>query len=243
MTAELAARFAGSLAALGLGLLLLARGRYARLGGLGAWAAGMALFVPFLAPRGSALLVVAGGAAGLAAAVALAVVFRRWPWALPLVALATVPVRVPVSVDGTSASLLLPLYAVVAGAALALAWGLWRDEARSRELGPLAWPLALLVAWLALSALWTGDLREGAITLFFFVLPFSVLALALARLPWYERATVRLYGLLAAIALLAAAVGLWQWLTRDIFWNPRIIVGNAYAPFYRVNSIFWDPSI
>ena len=22
-----------------------------------------------------------------------------------------------------------------------------------------------------------------------------------------------------------------------------MIVGNAYAPFYRVNSVFWDPSI
>src|SRR5207247_1158657 len=33
------------------------------------------------------------------------------------------------------------------------------------------------------------------------------------------------------------------WLTRDIFWNPKVIVGNAYASFYRVNSLFWDPSI
>jgi O-antigen ligase len=28
-----------------------------------------------------------------------------------------------------------------------------------------------------------------------------------------------------------------------VFWNPKVIVGNAYAPFFRVNSIFWDPSI
>jgi O-antigen ligase len=38
-------------------------------------------------------------------------------------------------------------------------------------------------------------------------------------------------------------VGLYQWVTRDVFWNPKVIVGNAYAPFFRVNSIFWDPSI
>ena len=36
MTAELVARFAGPLAVVGFGVLLLARGRYARLGGLGA---------------------------------------------------------------------------------------------------------------------------------------------------------------------------------------------------------------
>jgi putative inorganic carbon (hco3(-)) transporter len=243
MTAELVARLAGSVGALGLGALLLAPGRYARLAGLAVWAVGMALFVPFLAPRGNVLILVVAAVVGLAVSVALALLFRRWPWALPLLALATVPVRIPVSVDGTSANLLLPLYAVVAGAALALAWGLWRDEPRTRELGPLTWPLAVLVGWLAVSALWTADVREGAIALFFFVLPFGVLALAIARLPWDERAPARLYGVLAAIALLAAGTGLWQWLTRDIFWNPRVIVGNAYAPFYRVNSIFWDPSI
>ena len=36
---------------------------------------------------------------------------------------------------------------------------------------------------------------------------------------------------------------MYQWVTRDVFWNPGIIVGNAYAPFFRVNSVFWDPSI
>jgi len=35
----------------------------------------------------------------------------------------------------------------------------------------------------------------------------------------------------------------YQWVTRDVFWNPKVIVANAYAPFYRVNSLFWDPSI
>ena len=35
-------------------------------------------------------------------------------------------------------------------------------------------------------------------------------------------------------------------MTRNIFWNPKVIVDNAYAPsswFYRVNSVFYDPSI
>ena len=35
----------------------------------------------------------------------------------------------------------------------------------------------------------------------------------------------------------------YQWATRDVFWNPKVKVGNAYAPFFRVNSVFWDPSI
>ena len=39
------------------------------------------------------------------------------------------------------------------------------------------------------------------------------------------------------------AVGLYQWATREVFWNPKLKVENAYAPFFRVNSVFWDPSI
>src|SRR5260370_35209420 len=40
-----------------------------------------------------------------------------------------------------------------------------------------------------------------------------------------------------------AVVGVYQWATRDIFWNPKVIVANAYAPFFRVNSVFYDPSV
>src|SRR5437763_9719496 len=46
-----------------------------------------------------------------------------------------------------------------------------------------------------------------------------------------------------SMALVLSAVGVYQYASRDVFWNPKVIVGNAYAPFYRVNSVFWDPSI
>ena len=59
-----------------------------------------------------------------------------------------------------------------------------RRATASRELGPLAWPLALFVAWEGLAFLWSKDVRQGAIELLFFVLPFGLLAVALARLPW-----------------------------------------------------------
>src|SRR6185312_12692631 len=63
---------------------------------------------------------------------------------------------------------------VIAAAAALLAWELARGDDRVRELGPLAWPLALLVAWTGLSLAWTEDLREGAVALLFFWLPFGV---------------------------------------------------------------------
>src|SRR4029453_6695760 len=103
---------------------------------------------------------------------------------LPLVALACVAARIHVTVGSTEANLLTPLYAVVASAALLLAWELVEGDRRARELGPLAWPLAAYVAWVGLSLLWTNDLRQAAIALLFFYLPFGMLAIVLARLPW-----------------------------------------------------------
>ena len=48
------------------------------------------------------------------------------------------------------------------------------------------------------------------------------------------------------MALVFAVIGVEQYLTRNIYWNPKVKVDNAYAPvgwFYRVNSVFYDPSI
>ena len=73
--------------------------------------------------------------------------------------------------------------------------------------------------------------------------PFGLLAVGFARLPFHRRALLALYGALVATALAYAGVGLYQWATREVFWNPKLQVDNAYAPFFRVNSVFWDPSI
>ncbi len=242
MSAELA-RVGGPLAVAGLALVVLARPRGARLLGLASWVLGCALLVPLLAPSGETGPLVGAALAGLAIAVVLAACFRRWPWSLPLLALAMTPARIPVSIGDTEANLLVPLYAIVAGAAVLLVWELLRGDSRARELGPLAWPFAILLGWLGLSTVWSDDLREAAIEVLFFLAPFGLLAAALARLPWRERGIARLWQLLAGMGLLFAAFGIGQWLAKDVFWNPKVIVGNQVEPFFRVNSLFWDPSI
>jgi putative inorganic carbon (HCO3(-)) transporter len=238
-----AARIGGAVASLGLAVLLVARPRAARVGGLGAWAIGALLIAGYLEPSGHQRVLAAAGIVGGALALGLAYVFRRWPWALAFLGLACVPARIPVRVGGTEANLLVPLYAVVAAAALLLAWELVRGDRRERELGGLAWPLAAYVAWTGLSLLWSGDPHQGAISILFFYLPFGLLALSLSRLPWNPRLLVWLLVELVAMAIVFAAIGVYQWATRDIFWNPKVIVGNAYAPFFRVNSVFYDPSV
>jgi putative inorganic carbon (HCO3(-)) transporter len=242
MTAGALAQAGGAIGASGLGFLVVAEQRALRLGGLAALAMGMALMLPLLAPSEHEGILAAAGVLSVPVLAGLAFLLRRYPWALAYLALASAPVRIPVTVGTTSANLLLPLYVVIGAAALALAWSLWRDPPR-RELGVLAWPLAALIIWFGISGFWTNDVRNGAILLFFFVLPFGLLTVALARLPWSAAEARRVYGLLVVLAVVFAAIGIWQWAARDVFWNTDLILSNARAPFYRVNSIFWDPSI
>jgi O-antigen ligase len=197
----------------------------------------------YLAPEGHTGALVAAGAGGVVLATAGGALLLRRPWLLAFATLACIPIRIPVDVGDEDANLLLPLYAVVASLGVALAWQLLRGDDRERELGPISLPLAAVVAWTGLALLWTDDLRQGAIFLAAFVLPFGLLAIGFARLAWSRRAVLALYGALAGTALAYAGVGLYQWATREIFWNPKLEVDNAYAPFFRVNSVFWDPSI
>src|SRR5262249_55733820 len=188
-------------------------------------------------------LLAAGAVAGLVLAGAGAALLLRWPWLLALAALACVPARIQVNIGSTQASLLVPMYGVVAAAALALGRRLLRGAERPRELGPLAWPLAAFVLWSGMSLAWSQDVRQGAIELMAFYLPFGLLTFSLARLPWQREWLDYMWALLAGMGVVFAAIGGYQYETRDIFWNPKVSVDNAYAPFYRVNSVFWDPSI
>jgi O-antigen ligase len=227
----------------GLALLCAAPRRDLRIAGLAAWAAGLGCLALYLLPDVSAAVLVAAAVAGLVVAVVGGWALLRWPYLLAFATLACLPARLPVRIGSEDANLLLPLYAVVAALAVAIGWQLLRGDERRRELGPVVWPLAAFVAWTGLTLLWTVDLREGAIFIGAFVLPFGLLALGFARLPWRGRWLTWLCVALVGTALLYATIGLYQWANRDIFWNPKVIFGNAYAPFFRVNSIFWDPSI
>ena len=216
-----AAQLAAVVSAAGLVVLLLAQDRWQRLAGLCAWGAGLGVLGIYLLPDLNTSRLVAGAIGGLVAAFVFAWALDRWPYLLAFATLACIPLRIPVDIGSDTVNLLLPLYAVIGGLALALAWSLVKGDTRSRELGPVALPLAAFVGWTGLSMLWTGDVRRGAIFLAAFVLPFG----------------------LVATALLYALVGGYQWFTRDVFWNPSVKVFNAYAPFFRVNSVFWDPSV
>ena len=93
----------------------------------------------------------------------------RWPWLLPLFALAAAPLRVPVHLGGQEAFLLVPLYAVIACAWLVLVVELVRGE-RHAIIGPfVGLPVALYLLLASASLAWSADTHQGAITTAFFL--------------------------------------------------------------------------
>ena len=245
--------------ALGSVLVLLARGRLPLLAGLVllgaaelglAWALGGGPLDRLSGATGAAAVALA-----LAALAAGAALFVKRPGIVPIAVLVTAPLRPPLSFDSSSALLvqiaddgrlgrLLPLYFVLAAAAAALAW----QALRGRELRALpkqvALPAAAFFAFACCSLLWAEDMEAATNLLLFFTLPFVALLATVARAsfpPWAPRglATAAL-----ALATLFAAVGLWQAATHELFfYAPNLAVSNANTDYFRVTSLFGDPSL
>jgi O-antigen ligase len=232
------AELAGPIACAGLAVLLVARTRRNRIAGLGYAGVGTVLLVASFSPASVPELAAAIVAALLLGPL-LAWAFRREPWLVAYGTLAFIPFRV----HFLHHQLLVPLYAVAVGAACALLWDLVDSDDRTRELGIAAWPLALYLGWIGLSLEWSVDLHTGALDLLAFYIPFTILAISIARLPWRRSRVGLLFAELVAMALVFSVVGFYQYETRNIFQNGKLQTINAYAAFFRVNSVFWDPSI
>jgi O-antigen ligase len=230
------ARLAAPIACFGIAVLFMARTRNNRIAGLCYAGVGAVL----LLAAQTRLTTVAAAIVGVSVCgLALAWLFRREPWLVAYLALAMLPVRI----HFLGHQLLVPLYLVAAGAGLNLLWELVQGDERSREFGRATKPLALYLLWIGVSMTWTSDIRTGAVDVIAFYLPLSILALSIARLPWEPRRLKLLYGELVAMAVVFACVGLYQYETRHIFENRKLITGNSYAALFRVNSVFYDPSI
>ena len=243
------AQIAALVGALGAVLVLIPRGGafplvgFALLGGaIGGFAfslvGGDDLRLIVTEPAGVALL----GTGGLLA-IAGAALLVRYPAVTPVALLAVAPFRVPVELGNEEAFLLLPLYLVIAASVLALAYRILRGERPPPPPFLLSLPLTAFVTLTATSFLWTWDERAGAIALAFFVLPFVAGLAVVARAPladWLPRA---LLVTLVALGGLFAAIGIWQAQTRTLFFARDLEVANAYTSFFRVTSLFKDPSL
>lgn len=259
------AHIACVVAAAGVALLLAGHGRAMVVGGIVAIGVAGAGLVGSMSGLGRLDALtgapgVAAAALGLAAlAAAAALLVRRPAWA-PIALLVAAPLRPPLTLgDGGGFPIglaedgqlgrLLPLYFVLAAAGLALLWRALRErEQGTLPLRPLpsalALPAAALLALACVSLLWADDLRGGAELLVFFLLPFAVLLGVVARSPFPDRLPRTLAGVAIAMAAVFAAIGLFQAATRELFFfAPNLELSNASSSFFRVTSLFGDPSL
>jgi len=210
--------------------------------------------------------------AALAAVLALAALMRRRADAFPLLAVLALPFRLPISADGRTVNLLIPLYLVVAAGTLVhllprllvrigLATGGTprdgdADDAVDVGAGlsptrPRSWASARGVGWLlfaavalyALQAIYSGDRAKAAENLAFFYVPFALLFVILREVRWTRELLLRCLGVTVALAVLFAGVGFVEYARKSLFLNPKVVAANQYDNYFRVNSVFFDPSI
>jgi len=253
------AQVAALAGALGSALALLARGRLVLLGGL---------LLLLLTELGFAVALgggpadklgsasgVAAAAVGLAVLAAAAGLLVRRPALVPVAVLAAAPLRPPIEYDPSSPVLvsvatngalgrLLPLYFVLLAAVVALGWRALRGSPTPVLPRAVALPAAAFFAFAFISLLWAEDNEAGANLLAFFTLPFAALLATLARVPypgWVPRA---LAWVAIGLGVLFAGVGLWQAATHELFFfAPNLQVSNANTDYFRVTSLFGDPSL
>ena len=211
------------------------------------------------------------GLLAVAATTALAYVFRRWPILLPLAIVAALPFRVPLHAGGDTANLLVPLYLVIAGGALAVVARDWRLQPAgpvaagdpppppvakaSSGAGPptappaggaLTWLpriLAVIVVLYAIQVLYSEDFSKGLQSVCFFFVPFSLVYGLLQDVSWDKKLLTLVVWVIGIEVICFVAVGTVEWVARDLFWNDQVIRSNEFHTYFRVNSIFWDPNV
>ena len=179
-----------------------------------------------------------------------ALLARARPLLLVPALVATLPFRIPVDLGGGSSNLLLPLYAVIAvGVVAGLLGAREPDGERSSTendgglLRLVAPVLAILLVLYALQAGLADDLTPAVQDVGFFLVPFAALFALLADEPLDGAALRRVLWVLAIEGALFALVAGYQYAARDLFWNDKVIAGNEAHPYFRVNSLFFDPNI
>jgi O-antigen ligase len=196
-------------------------------------------------PSAGVLVVAALGA--LVAIAALALAMRRDPRVFPVLAVIALPFRLPISAGGRTVNLLLPLYAVVAAGTLVylLPRVVGRRGGYDSTRPPMAldWLLLATVVLYTVQIAYSADPSKGAQNLVFFYVPFALLYLLLREAPWSLRLVLACLAATIVMAVVFAGVGDLEYLRKSLFLNPKVVAANEYDNYFRVNSLFFDPSI
>jgi hypothetical protein len=254
------AEVAGVVGAGGAAIAILAGRRWTLVAGFALLAAAEALLALSMAGtdvlgRIASPATVAAGIAGALLVAAAAAVFVRYPGATIPALVVAAPFRLPFDFDrdhrflfafaeGGRLGRLIPLYAVLTAAGAAFLFRVLRRGDVTAPPRVVAVPVAAFLAFASFSLLWSRDLEAGANLLAFFLLPFAAMLAVVARSGLASWLPKTLAVIAVALAAVFALVGLWQQARKELFfYEPELEVANAYSPFYRVTSLFTDPSL
>jgi O-antigen ligase len=183
---------------------------------------------------------------GLAVVAAGAWLVTRRPGVLPVAAVAVLPFRIPIASGGDTANLLVPLYLVVAAGAVAVIVA----DLRGRPLLPalrrpgwLEWALLGFVSLYAVQATYSSAFPKALEQVVFFYVPFALLFAMLVRYEWTARRLAVCLATLTALAVAFTCIGVVEYATRTLLFNPKVISANQFQSYFRVNSLFFDPNI
>lgn len=192
-------------------------------------------------------VIVAVLVAALVVIAALSLLMRSRPEAFPLLAIFALPFRLPIEADGRTVNLLIPLYLVVAAGTLThLAPRLLnRGESARPRRSPvmLEWLLLGAVVLYALQGVYSTDHAKAAENIAFFYIPFGLLFILLRDVRWTRELVLACLGVAVALAVVFAGVGFVEYYRKTLFLNPKVVASNQFGNYFRVNSLFFDPSI
>jgi O-antigen ligase len=199
------------------------------------------------------LVAAVGAVLAVGVLIAAAAVIRRRPGLLAPLAVLALPFRVPIESGGTTANLLVPLYFVVAAGALAWIYGAWRTPRTEPEDGGGGWRtdligwaerlLALYIVLYAVQAAYSPDFVKALQNVVFFYVPFALLYRLLREVPWTSRLLRICLLVTVALAVIFSFVGFYEYATKTILLNPKLVIQNDLHTYFTVNSFFFDPDI
>ena len=196
-------------------------------------------------------LVVAAAVLGLVGLAVLTWMIRRWPAAFALLAFAALPFRVPVGFGSETSNLLLPLYGVIGAGALAFALRAREEQvaepvasAGARALRRVEIALGVVVVLYAAQSAYSSDIAQATVAVCCFYVPFAALLRLLLDVRWTKRLLRQVFWVIVGLAVLFSAVGFVEAATgRLLISNAKVLQANEVKPYFRVNSLFFDPNI
>jgi hypothetical protein len=116
--------------------------------------------------------------------------------------------------------------------------------AGARALRRVELALGVVVVLYAAQSAYSSDVSQATVAVCCFYVPFAALLRLLLDVPWTGRLLRQVFWVVVGLAVLFAAVGFVEAATgRLLISNAKVLAANEIKPYYRVNSLFFDPNI